>query len=158
MKKVAILGSTGSIGVNTLNVLEFLKEDFTVQALSTYGNTPLLAEQIRKFKPKAVCVVNPEKISDLKQRVSLSNIKLFSTPVGLEILAEAKEVDIVVMALSGACALNSLLCAIRAGKKICLANKESLVMAGNVIINAAKKHNASIIPVDSEHSAIFQCI
>lgn len=158
MKRVAILGSTGSIGVNTLKVLESLKDGFSVEALSTFENTKLLAEQIRQFKPKQVAVVNSKRIADLKKRVSLSNIKLFSTSMGIEILSESKRVDIVVMAISGACALNPLLAAIRAKKKICLANKEAIVMAGNIIMRAAGKHKATIIPVDSEHSAVFQCL
>jgi len=158
MKTVAILGSTGSIGINTLKVLESLKDNFRVEALSTFENTKLLAEQIRRFKPKAVTVVNPKKVSDLKKRVSISNIKVFSTPIGLEILAESKRVDIVVMAISGAGALSPLLAAIRANKKICLANKEALIMAGNIIMRMADRYKSPIIPVDSEHSAIFQCL
>jgi len=158
VKRIAILGSTGSVGVNALKVLQAQKEDFSVEALSTFENTKLLAEQIRRFKPKAVAVVNSKKVSDLRKRVSLRNIKVFSTPIGIEILAESKRVDIVVMAVSGACALNPLMAAIKAGKKICLANKEAVVAAGDLIMRAAKKHNASIIPVDSEHSAIFQCL
>jgi len=158
MKRVAILGSTGSIGVNTLKVIESLKDSFSVEALSTFENTKLLAEQIRRFRPKAVAVVNSKKVADLKKRVSLSNIKVFSTPIGVEILAESKRVDIVVMAISGACALTPLLAAIRANKKLCLANKEALVMAGSIIMRLVKKYKTTIIPVDSEHSAIFQCI
>ncbi|MFH0731972.1 MAG: 1-deoxy-D-xylulose-5-phosphate reductoisomerase [Candidatus Omnitrophota bacterium] len=158
MRRVAILGSTGSIGVNTLKVLESLKGGFSVEALSTFENTRLLAQQIRQYKPKAVVVVNPEKISDLKKRVSLAGIKVFSTQVGNEILAESKNIDTVVVAISGSCALNPILSAIRTNKKICLANKEALVMAGNIIMRMVKKYKAVIVPVDSEHSAIFQCI
>lgn len=158
MKRVAILGSTGSIGVNTLKVLEALKNDFSVEALSTFENTRLLAEQIRQFKPRMVAVVNPKKMPDLKKRTSLSNIEVFQTPTGLEILAESKKVDIVVIAVSGACALSPLLAAIRANKKICLANKEALVMAGNIVMRLADRYKATIIPIDSEHSAIFQCL
>ncbi len=158
MKRVAILGSTGSVGVNALKVLEAFKDDFSVEALSTFGNTKLLAGQIRQFKPKAVAVVNPKKLADLKKRVSLSGIKVFTTPVSIEMLAELKRVDIVVMAISGACALSSLMAAIRAKKTICLANKEAVVMAGDIIMRAARNYRATIIPVDSEHSAIFQCL
>ncbi len=158
MKRVAVLGSTGSVGVNALRVLESLKEGFSLEAISTFENTELLAQQIRKFKPKAVAVVNPQKVKDLKKRVSLNGIKLFSTPIGLEILAESKNIDIVVMAVSGSCALAPLMAAIKSKKKICLANKEALVMAGDIIMRAAKKYKSTIVPVDSEHSAIFQCL
>ena len=158
MKKVAVLGSTGSIGVNALKVIEVHKHEFCVESLSTYGNTKLLAEQIKKFKPKAVCVVDSEKIADLKKRVSLKNIKVFSTNIGNEILAESKKVDYVVMAVSGSCALNPILLAIKAKKRICLANKEAIVIAGEIIMRAAKKNKAMVLPVDSEHSAIFQCL
>jgi len=158
IKRVAILGSTGSVGVNTLKVLESLQDDFSVEALSTYGNTKVLAEQIKRFKPKAVAVVDSKKILDLKKRVSLGSTKVFSTLTGVEILAESKRVDVVMLAISGGSALSPLIAAIRAGKRICLANKEALVMAGAIIMRMVKKYNASIIPVDSEHSAIFQCI
>ena len=158
MKRVAILGSTGSVGVNTLKVLEALKDGFSVEALSAFENTKLLAEQIRQFKPKAVAVVNSKKIADLKKRVSLNNIKVFTSPIGIEILAGLKRVDIVVMAVSGACALNPLMSAIKARKTICLANKEAVVMAGDIIMRTVKNYKATIIPVDSEHSAIFQCL
>lgn len=158
MKRVAILGSTGSIGKSTLSVLEVLGNGFSVEALSTFENTKLLAEQIRQFKPKAVAVINPDKISDLKKRTSLNNIKLYSTQVGNEMLAELKNVDIVVIAISGAAALNPLLAAIKKRKKICLANKEAVVMAGDIVMNTARRFKATIIPVDSEHSAVFQCL
>ncbi|NQT95744.1 MAG: 1-deoxy-D-xylulose-5-phosphate reductoisomerase [Candidatus Omnitrophica bacterium] len=158
MKRVAILGSTGSIGINTLKVIESHPDKFEVAALSSYSNTQLLESQVRKFKPSLVTVVDHAKSKEFKKNPGRRKLKLFSGPDGLEQIASSRAIDIVVIAISGACAIGPLLAAIKAGKHICLANKESLVVAGDIIIKKAKRFNASIIPIDSEHSAIFQCI
>lgn len=158
MKNVAILGSTGSIGINTLKVIESLSEDFRVVGLSSFSNTKLLETQIKKFKPSMVTVVEPKSCMALKRKVRRKGLKLFSTIEGLNIIASSKEVDIVVIAISGATALYPLLASIKSKKHICLANKESIVMAGDIIMKRARKNRVQLIPVDSEHNAIFQCI
>ncbi len=153
MKRIAILGSTGSIGKATLEVIRRYSDEFKVEALSAYGNTELLKRQARRFHPGKVAV------ADINLRVSFgSKIKAYSGIEGLEEIASDKDVDIVVVALSGAAALRPLLAAIAAGKKIALANKEALVMAGALVKEKLKKSKATIVPVDSEQSAIFQCL
>jgi len=137
MKNLVILGSTGSIGRNALDVVRRLKSRFRVLGLSANNNTELLAEQAKEFKAKFVVAKDPDK---------------------LVWLAGHKDADIILISISGSAALRPLLAAIDSKKKIALANKEALVMAGGIIIKKARQNNASIIPVDSEHSAIFQCI
>ncbi|MFH1867377.1 MAG: 1-deoxy-D-xylulose-5-phosphate reductoisomerase [Candidatus Omnitrophota bacterium] len=158
MKNVAILGSTGSIGINTLKVIESLSKGFRVVGLSSFSNIGLLQEQIRIFKPSLVTVVDSKKGMELKPRIDTRRIKLFSGAEGLNIIASSKDVDIVVIAISGAAAIYPLLSSIDSKKHICLANKESIVMAGDIIMKRAAGRGANLIPVDSEHSAIFQCI
>lgn len=136
MKNVVIFGSTGSIGQNALKVIKRFKDRFKVLGLSANNNTELLALQAREFKPEFVVAKDEE---------------------GLVRLAGHKKADIILMAISGNAALAPLLAAVDAGKRIALANKEALVMAGSIIIKRARQSKASIIPVDSEHSAIFQC-
>lgn len=158
MKNVAILGSTGSIGINTLKVIESLSKRFRVVGLSSFSNTELLTKQIKAFRPSSVTVVDPKKAKELKAGISTKGIKLFSGTEGLNIIVSSKDVDIVVIAISGAPAIYPLLASIKAGKHICLANKESIVMAGEIIMKRVTDSRACLIPVDSEHSAIFQCI
>lgn len=158
MKNVAILGSTGSIGINTLKVIESFPKRFKVVGLSSLSNVELLAEQIRRFKPSLVTVVDSSKARQLKKEIDTRRIKFFSTVEGLNIIAQSPDVDILVIAISGASAIYPLLASIKAKKQICLANKESVVMAGDILIDEAKKTGVSLIPVDSEHNAIFQCI
>lgn len=158
VKRVAILGSTGSIGINALRVLKSLPDKFKVVGLSSFSNIELLEKQTEIFKPSLVCVVDRDKALKLKTRVNGRKIRFFSGPEGLNIIAASDSVDIVVVAVSGSCAIYPLLDAIRAKKHICLANKESIVMAGGIIMKMAANNKAPIIPVDSEHSAIFQCI
>ncbi|NQT91052.1 MAG: 1-deoxy-D-xylulose-5-phosphate reductoisomerase [Candidatus Omnitrophica bacterium] len=158
MKRVAILGSTGSIGINTLKVIESHPKRFKVAGLSSFSNVELLKKQIKRFRPSMATVVEPSKADGLKAFVKRRGLKLFSTLEGLNIIASSKEVDIVVIAISGASAVYPLLASISAGKHICLANKESIVTAGDIIMKAQAKSGSRIIPVDSEHNAIFQCI
>jgi 1-deoxy-D-xylulose-5-phosphate reductoisomerase len=155
MKKVAIIGSTGSIGINSLKVISQLRRDFSVVGLTAYRNVDLLERQIKDFSPHTVAVKD-DCIADLKSRVN-GTVDVLKQD-GFSRVAGLKDADIVVIATSGASALKPLLAAIRAGKTIALANKEALVMAGAVIMKAAKKYGARIIPVDSEQSAIFQCL
>jgi len=157
-KKVAILGSTGSIGVSALKVIEAFPERFQVTGLSSFSNTKLLRHQIRKFKPLMAAVVEPAAVSGIKREFSQGGINVLSGTEGLEQIAESKDADIIVMAISGFAAIRPLICSVKSGKHICLANKEALVTAGSVVMGLMKKHKALMIPVDSEHSAIFQCI
>ena len=157
MKNVAILGSTGSIGVNALKVIEALCDDYRVVALSTLNNVGLLARQVKEFKPKKVVVADPAAALKLK-KLDAKRTEVLTGEEGLMEIASDKDIDIVVLAICGAPCLYPLLSAIKAGKHICLANKESIVIAGSIIMALSKKYKATIIPVDSEHSAIFQCL
>ncbi len=158
MKNVAILGSTGSIGINALKVIEAFPEHFKVIGLSSFSNISLLEKQIRKFNPSYAAVVNHKKSKELDRILSKKNLKILSGAEGLNIIASHSKVDIIIVAISGAAAVYPLLAGIEAKKHICLANKESIVMAGSIIMKKVKKQGAFFIPVDSEHSAIFQCI
>lgn len=158
MRRIAILGSTGSIGCNTLKVLEGLPPgEFEVLGLSANSNIQLLDKQIKRFSPKLVAVANSNLAAELKRRIG-PKVQLLVGRQGLEELAQDKRIDLLVMAISGSFALIPLMKAIEAGKTIALANKESLVMAGSIIIKKAKSKNVKIIPIDSEQSAIWQCL
>ncbi|MBI4845346.1 MAG: 1-deoxy-D-xylulose-5-phosphate reductoisomerase [Candidatus Omnitrophica bacterium] len=158
MKKIAILGSTGSIGTNTLRVVEQRPDDFQVIGLSAYRNICLLSEQIKRFRPKIVSVKDESAIKELNNLADLSGVDVFTQDDGLIKIATEKQVQTLVVATSGIISLIPTLLAIEQGKCIALANKEPLVMAGKVVMEKLKKHKGQIIPVDSEHSAIFQCI
>jgi len=158
MKNVAILGSTGSIGVNALKVIESLPDRFRVVGLSSFSNTDLLAQQINRFKPLLVNIVDHTRLKDLKKKTNSRSTRFFSKEEGLNIIAESGDVDIVIIAIAGSSAIHPLLASIEAGKHICLANKESIVIAGNIIMQRVRDKSAKLIPVDSEHSAIFQCL
>ncbi|MCB1135261.1 MAG: 1-deoxy-D-xylulose-5-phosphate reductoisomerase [Chlamydiia bacterium] len=156
MKRVAILGSTGSIGCNALEVAEHLSDQIEVTALAAYGNIDLLEEQVRRFSPTLVAVGDKEKALDLQQR--LPGVRVLGGMEGLEELAADACSDIVLSAITGTAALKPTLAAIRAKKRIGLANKEVLVSAGDLVMGLVKKYGVELIPVDSEHSAIFQCL
>ena len=159
MKKVAILGSTGSIGLNTLDVLDhILSTEFEVCGLSAKENLDLLDSQILKYKPEVACLIDEKKAGELREKVKDCEVEIFSGQEGLVRVAAHKEADVVVTAVVGAAGLIPTLEAIKRGKRIALANKETLVMAGEIIIREAKKSGSEILPVDSEHSAIFQCL
>ena len=154
VKRVAVLGSTGSIGRQTLDVIRALPQRFRVVGLAAGKNLGLLAEQIEEFKPEFIgCLPENEAIERLKRIVDIKSCLL-----PMEEIAADSKVDIVVIATSGLAGLRPALAALRAGKNIALANKESLVSAGEIITGAAKKSGARILPVDSEHSAIWQCL
>ncbi len=148
VKQLAILGSTGSIGQQTLEVVRALPHHFRVAGLAAGKNTDLLARQIDEFKPDLVYY------QDKKARPADTEYELLS----LEDIASHPQVDIVVIATSGKAGLAPTLAAVKAGKNVALANKESLVMAGEIITKEAKINDARILPVDSEHSAIWQCL
>lgn len=157
MKKIAILGSTGSIGTQTLEVVEN-QGDMEVTALAAGNNIRLLEEQIRKFMPKLVCVWNEEKAKELAVSVGDLPVRVVSGMEGLIEVATEPSADIVVTAVVGMIGIRPTIAAMEAGKDIALANKETLVTAGHIIMPLAKKQRVNILPVDSEHSAIFQCL
>lgn len=156
-KGIALLGSTGSIGGNTLAVISALPDCFEVISLSTNANIDLLEKQIRHFSPKSVAVADLSAAYQLRRRLH-KKINLFAGEWGIEKLVDDERVDLVVLALSGSCALSPLFKAIDAGKTIAMANKEALVMAGSLVKARAKQRGARIIPIDSEQSAIWQCL
>lgn len=158
MKQIAVLGSTGSIGQNTLDVIKHFPDKFSVRALSANSNIDILCQQIKLFHPASVCISDPDAAVNLKSRLSFNNIRIFQGEEGLEELVRDKQIDKVVLAISGSSALIPLLKAIKMGKDIALANKEALVMAGHLVTSAADKKKVKIIPIDSEQSAIWQCL
>jgi len=158
MKNIAILGSTGTIGCNTLEVIEHHKDLFRVVGLAAGANTELLEKQVRKFRPKIVSLERKEEAESFKQRINDSSLYITFGQEGAEEVASFTENDIVVSAITGINGLKPTLTAVRAGKKVALANKESMVVAGRLITKEAQKARAQIIPVDSEHSGIFQCL
>jgi len=159
MKKIAILGSTGSIGTNSLNVISCLpKKDFKVTALAANSNVKALSRQIKKFRPKDVCITDPEKVRELKRLVSLKGIRLYTGSDGLAEIAKKSTANLAIIAITGNASLIPLINAIDSGKDIALASKEPLVSAGRIVMAKAKRKGVKIIPVDSEHSAAFQCL
>ncbi|MBP3339179.1 MAG: 1-deoxy-D-xylulose-5-phosphate reductoisomerase [Lachnospiraceae bacterium] len=157
MKNIAILGSTGSIGTQTLDIVR-KNNDLKVISLSANSNVVLLEEQIREFMPKIVCVYDEVKAKELKTMISDLNVKVVSGMEGLIEISTLDEVDVVVTAIVGMIGIRPTIAVIKAKKNIALANKETLVTAGHIIIPLAKEYNVNIYPVDSEHSAIFQCL
>lgn len=157
MKKIAILGSTGSIGTQTLDVVRN-NDDLQVIALAAGSNIDLLEKQILEFHPEAVAVWDEDKAKELKERVKHLHVKVFSGMDGLVQCATWKDASIVLTAVVGMIGIKPTIEAIKAGKDIALANKETLVTAGHIIIPLIKENGVSLLPVDSEHSAIFQCL
>ncbi len=157
MKNIAILGSTGSIGTQTLEVVRE-NQDIRVLGLSAGSNITRLEEQIREFRPKLAAVWNEEKAKELRLRIADLDTRVVSGMDGLTELAVIQETDILVTAIVGMIGIRPTIEAIQAGKDIALANKETLVTAGHIIMPLAGEKNVSILPVDSEHSAIFQSL
>ncbi|MEZ5017389.1 MAG: 1-deoxy-D-xylulose-5-phosphate reductoisomerase [Flavipsychrobacter sp.] len=158
MKRLAILGSTGSIGTQALDVVQAHPELFEVEVLSAHSNTRLLVEQAKKFKPNAVVITDSAKYEELKNALALFPIKVFCGHDALNDVVQWDSVDTVLAAIVGFAGLSSTLAAIEAGKRVALANKETLVVAGELVMQRVLEKGTSIIPVDSEHSAIFQCL
>lgn len=156
MKNVVLLGSTGSIGTNTLKVVEDLPDLLRLVGLAAGGNADLLAEQALRHRPAAVSLQDPARAAELTSR--LPGIAVHSGADGLIRLATLPEADIVLIAIVGTAGLAPALAAIRAGKDIAVASKEILVMAGETVMSEARKHGVRVLAVDSEHSAIFQCL
>ncbi|MFL2568066.1 MAG: 1-deoxy-D-xylulose-5-phosphate reductoisomerase [Flavobacteriales bacterium] len=159
MKKgIAILGSTGSIGTQALEVISEHKTLFSVEVLTAYNNCNLLIKQAKRHKPNSVVIVNPAKYDKVNSELSKLGIKVYSGQKSLEQIVESEKINIVLTALVGYSGLTPTINAIKHGKKIALANKETLVVAGDLITRLSKEYGAPIYPVDSEHSAIFQCL
>ncbi|MCR5823323.1 MAG: 1-deoxy-D-xylulose-5-phosphate reductoisomerase [Lachnospiraceae bacterium] len=159
MKCISVLGSTGSIGTQTLDVVRH-NGDIEIAALAVNSNVDALLLQVKEFSPRLVCVFEEEKAKEFKEKAKLENLKCEVTwgMEGLIACACADEADIVVTAFVGMVGIRPTIEAIKAGKDIALANKETLVTAGHIIMPLAKEHKVRILPVDSEHSAIFQCL
>jgi len=157
-KQIAILGSTGSIGTQALEVIDAKAHLFEVQVLTAQNNVDLLIEQALKFKPRAVVIGKESAYQDVKEALSIHKIEVLAGAKALEEVVQYTEIDIVLTALVGYAGLLPTVKAIEAGKDIALANKETLVVAGALIMPLAEKHQVKILPVDSEHSAIFQCL
>ena len=157
-KQIAILGSTGSIGTQALEVISENDSLFEVYALTANNNVDLLIEQSRKYKPEMVAIGNETHYQKLKESLSDLPIKVFAGEDSIAQLAEMQPIDMVLTAMVGYSGLKPTISAIKAGKKIALANKETLVVAGEMVCDLAAHFNSAILPVDSEHSAIFQCL
>ncbi len=157
MKNVVLLGSTGSIGTSTVKVAEDLPDRIRLIALAAGNNSELLLDQTRKHQPAAICINDPSKAKELREALGTA-CEVFSGAEGLLKLATLPEADIVLIAIVGTAGLQPALAAIRAGKDIAVASKEILVMAGEIVMNEARKYGVRVLAVDSEHSAIFQCL
>jgi len=157
-KRIAILGSTGSIGTQSLEVISFFPDFFEVEVLTANNNSELLIFQARKYNPNTVIIANENKYLEVKNALSDLAIKVFAGNKSISDIVESDNVDIVIAAMVGFSGLISVLNALENNKKVALANKETLVVAGSLIKEISKRKTISIIPVDSEHSAIFQCL
>ncbi|HUI46845.1 MAG TPA: 1-deoxy-D-xylulose-5-phosphate reductoisomerase [Nitrospirota bacterium] len=158
MKKISLLGSTGSIGQSTLSVVEKYSDRFSVVALAAGNNIDLLEQQVRRFNPAVVSLSGQASAEILKERLHGMKIRILSGIEGMIQVAAADEADITVSAIVGTAGLVPTIAAIRAGKNIALANKEVLVTAGELVMAECRSRKVSLLPVDSEHSAIFQCL
>ena len=159
MKRLTLLGCTGSVGLRTLEVVSSFPEEFTVAGLAARGsNVERVADLCRKYSPRAVALLEPAAIDRLAALLPHPRPELLSGPAGLIALARDVDADMVLSALVGGAGLLPTMAAIQAGRTVALANKETLVMAGSLMTAAARRHGVTLLPVDSEHSAIFQCL
>jgi len=158
VRRVVILGSTGSIGTSALEVIGAFPQEFDVVGLSCQKNVGLLRKQIALFKPEVVCITEPQSYRQFLRQTTKARVEVLSGEEGLSLLAAWENVDIVLNGLVGAVGLRPTLAAIELGRRIALANKEALVMAGDLINRSAQAQGAEVLPVDSEHSAIWQCL
>lgn len=157
-KRIAVLGSTGSIGCNALQVIEHLGAPYSVAALSAHTQVEKLQRQIAAHRPPAVAVTDDRSADQLRSSLRESDTQLYTGPAGLVEMVQRDDIDTVLAAVVGAAGLPAVLAAVRSGKQLALANKEALVVAGSLLIPEARKHGVEILPVDSEHSAIFQAM
>jgi len=158
MKSIALLGSTGSIGVSTLDLVRQFPNRFKVHGLVAGRNIKLLSAQIKEFRPTCVAIRDERDVVELRRLVGSRRVEILCGASGAIRVATAREADVVVAAIVGGAGLVPTLEAVKAGKEIALANKEALVMAGEIFVNAARENGSRLFPVDSEHSAIFQCL
>ncbi|MFH1784186.1 MAG: 1-deoxy-D-xylulose-5-phosphate reductoisomerase [bacterium] len=158
MKRISILGSTGSIGASTLGVVDCMPRDLKVEGLAACKNYSVLLKQVKKYRPKAVALVDEGACEKIRKECAKMGVKLYSGLEGITKIATLNGVDTVVSSMVGAAGLIPTFEAIKKGKNIALANKEILVMAGEIIMREAKRRKVNILPLDSEHSAIFQCL
>ena len=158
MKNIVILGSTGSIGTNTLDIVDRFPEDFRVIGLTAGSNDDKLEAQIRRFRPAFAALANEAAAEKLRRRCTDFPVRIFAGPEGVAQVAQSPDAELVISAIVGGAGLLPTLAAIRAGKQIALANKEPMVMAGELMQAEAKRHHVRIFPIDSEHSAIFQSL
>jgi 1-deoxy-D-xylulose-5-phosphate reductoisomerase len=157
-ERIALLGSTGSIGTQALDIISRYPEKFEVEVLVAGNNIDLLIQQALKFQPDIVVISNPGHCKKLKEKLSNTNIKVYAGDDAVEQVVASSSVDVVIAAIVGYSGVRPVVAAVKAGKKVALANKESLVVAGEIIGRLVKESGSIIIPVDSEHSAIFQCL
>lgn len=157
-RQLAILGSTGSIGTQALEVVSSHPDLFEVYALAAHNSVDKLIDQARHYMPEVVVIANPEKYAELKEALEDLPIKVWAGPEAINQVVKSEPIDMVLTAMVGYAGLQPTLSAIRAGKAIALANKETLVVAGELVMRLAAEHQVPILPVDSEHSAIFQCL
>ncbi len=155
-KNIAIFGSTGSIGCSSLDVIDALGGDYKVAALSAHSNVELLAEQVRKYQPKYAAVTNPDCCDKFREIAGDYSGRILTGPESLVELGRTEGIDTIITAVVGAAGLDAVLSAAKAGKTLAIANKEPLVIAGKLLTETAKASGATILPIDSEHSAIFQ--
>ncbi len=158
MKRIAILGSTGSIGTQALNVIRRHRDLFSVEVLCAGSNADLLIAQALEFEPNAVVIADESKYPQVKEALGNLDIKVFAGAASMVDLMEMDSIDMVLAAIVGFAGLRPTLRALECGKPVALANKETLVVAGGIVTAAARRHRVPILPVDSEHSAIFQCL
>ncbi|MGH7817731.1 MAG: 1-deoxy-D-xylulose-5-phosphate reductoisomerase, partial [Candidatus Binatia bacterium] len=158
MRTIALLGSTGSIGVSTLRLVREFPDRFTVHGMVAGKNLNRLARQIEAFRPRCVAIQQEADVPRLRKLIGRSKVEILHGEAGAAAVATAAEVDVVLAAIVGGAGLMPTLKGLLAGKEIALANKEALVMAGEIFIKAAKQKGVRLLPVDSEHSAIFQCL
>ena len=155
---IAILGSTGSIGTQALEVIDANPDLFQVEVLAAHSNSDLLISQALKFQPNAVAIADDSKYDHVFSALNSTGIKVFAGEDSIAQIVEMEAIDVVLAAIVGFAGLRSTIAAIKAGKQVALANKESLVVAGDIVTKLAKEKGVNIFPVDSEHSAIFQCL
>ena len=158
MKRIAILGSTGSIGTQALNVIRRHRDRYAVEVLCAGSNAQLLIQQALEFNPNAVVIADKSRYREVCDALDPHDIKVFAGSESVADLMEMSTVDMVLAAIVGFAGLRPTLRAIEQGKAVALANKETMVVAGQIVTDAALRHHAAILPVDSEHSAIFQCL
>jgi 1-deoxy-D-xylulose-5-phosphate reductoisomerase len=158
MKRLTILGSTGSIGTNSLNVVEAHPGEFEIVYLATHSNVELLYQQAQRFRPRAVVATKALGDKDWEERFAKLGIEFLTGAAALVEIASADDIDVVVNAIVGAAGLPATLRALRRGQTVALANKETLVVAGELVTSEARRHDGTLIPIDSEHSALWQCL